>query len=50
MLAAVTDTMRMALDHLKTTVMAGRAVAMTGIVAVSIRKQYDLKLNPRLRA
>ena len=50
MLAAVTDTMRMALDHLKTIVMAGRAVAMTGIVAVSIRKQYDLKLNPRLRA
>lgn len=50
MLVAVTDTIRVALDHLKTAVMAGRAVAMIGIVAVSIRKPYDLKLNPRLRA
>jgi ribosomal protein L2 len=50
MLAAVTDTMRVALDQLKTAVVAGRAVAMIGIVAVSIRKPYDLKLNPRLRA
>ena len=50
MLAAVTKTMRMALDHLKTAVMAGRAVVMIGIVAVSMREPYDLKLNPRLRA
>ena len=42
--------MRMALDRLKTAVMAGSAVAMIGIFAVSIREPYDLKLNPRLRA